>query len=51
MVGDGVEMGPCLVLPLKGWDQINMRSTIMGLALSGPFSPERAAVPNVRSPP
>lgn len=28
VMGDGVDPRPCHVLPLKGWDQINVSSTI-----------------------
>lgn len=51
-VGDGVEPHPCRVLPLQGWDRINVGSMMAGLALSGPFSPGGGATaPNMGSPP
>jgi len=53
--GWGWEMvlDPCPLrgLPLQGWDQINVGSTMVGLALSGPFSLLGATAPGTGSPP
>lgn len=49
-VGGGVDMDAHHVVPLQGWDRINVGSRMVSVVLPGSFSPGGAIAPSMGSP-